>query len=96
MYYSKWKYVNGNGPRIKDLHESLKRLIEGKITTKIKALIIISLACIENSASFLSRLANCGWLQYITDTLAGAATVAQVVHCMDEGTHKDFFESFIL
>ncbi|KAF7632756.1 Myotubularin phosphatase domain-containing protein [Meloidogyne graminicola] len=41
-------------------------------------------ACIENSVSFLSRLANCGWLQYITDTLTGAATIAQVVHCMDE------------
>uniref|UniRef100_A0A914MBR3 Myotubularin phosphatase domain-containing protein n=1 Tax=Meloidogyne incognita TaxID=6306 RepID=A0A914MBR3_MELIC len=69
MYYSKWKYVNGNVPRIKDLHESLTRLIE---------------ACIENPVSFLSRLANCGWLQYITDTLTGAATVAQIVHCMDE------------
>uniref|UniRef100_A0A1I8BBQ0 Myotubularin phosphatase domain-containing protein n=1 Tax=Meloidogyne hapla TaxID=6305 RepID=A0A1I8BBQ0_MELHA len=69
MYYSKWKYVNGNVPRIKDLHESLTRLIE---------------ACIENSVSFLSRLANCGWLQYITDTLTGAATVAQIVHCMNE------------
>lgn len=71
MFYSQWKYVNGNVPRIGDLRESLTRLIE---------------ACIENSHNFLTRLANSGWLQYIADTLTGAATVAQVIHCMDEGT----------
>jgi len=35
MYYSKWKYVNGNVPRIKDLHESLTRLIEGTIYERV-------------------------------------------------------------
>jgi hypothetical protein len=44
------------------------------------------LASIENSLSFISRLANSGWLQYIGDTLTGSATVAQLIHCMNEGT----------
>ena len=34
----------------------------------------------------MGRLAGSGWLQYIGDTLIGAATVANVVHRMKEGT----------
>ncbi|KAI3418379.1 hypothetical protein GPALN_009700 [Globodera pallida] len=71
MYYSQWKYVYGNVSRISTLRESLARLID---------------ACVENHADkWLSRLANTGWLQYVVDALTAAATVAQVVHCMDEG-----------
>ncbi|KAL3119689.1 hypothetical protein niasHT_009635 [Heterodera trifolii] len=70
MYYSQWKYVYGNVSRIGTLRESLARLID---------------ACIENHPDkWLSRLANSGWLQYVVDALTAAATVAQVVHCMDE------------
>lgn len=28
MYYCRWKYVHGNLPRIKDLHDSLTKLAE--------------------------------------------------------------------
>jgi myotubularin-related protein 9 len=71
IYYSQWKYLYGNVPRIRDLHDSLAKLTE---------------ACCENTNSdrWFSKLASSGWLQYVSDTLTAAATVAQCVHC--EGT----------
>uniref|UniRef100_A0A914C300 Myotubularin phosphatase domain-containing protein n=1 Tax=Acrobeloides nanus TaxID=290746 RepID=A0A914C300_9BILA len=70
LYYSQWKYVHGNLPRIKEVHDSLAKLVE---------------ACNEsiNSSTekWISKLAASNWLQYVADTITGAATVAQCIHC---------------
>ncbi|KAI1725711.1 myotubularin-like phosphatase domain-containing protein [Ditylenchus destructor] len=72
LYYSQWKYVYGNVPRIKDLHDSLAKLIE---------------ACNDsnNSSNWIGKLAASGWLQSIADTISGAGVVAQCVHCEGSG-----------
>ncbi|KAH7701803.1 MTM-9 protein, partial [Aphelenchoides avenae] len=85
LYYSQWKYVYGNVPRIKELHDSLAKLIEG--ISSLRSCHEPSFpACSESSVDkWLSRLASSGWLQYVADTLTGAATVAQCVHCEGSG-----------
>uniref|UniRef100_A0A183EW54 Myotubularin phosphatase domain-containing protein n=1 Tax=Gongylonema pulchrum TaxID=637853 RepID=A0A183EW54_9BILA len=32
MYYSQWKYLYGSVPRIKEIHDSLARLVECELT----------------------------------------------------------------
>ncbi|KAK0396939.1 hypothetical protein QR680_001918 [Steinernema hermaphroditum] len=67
--YVNWNYMNCPVPRVKDLHESLAKLVE---------------ICNENNVSadrWMSKLIGSGWLQGITDTITAAATVAQFIHC---------------
>uniref|UniRef100_A0A8R1TVF8 Myotubularin phosphatase domain-containing protein n=1 Tax=Onchocerca volvulus TaxID=6282 RepID=A0A8R1TVF8_ONCVO len=69
MFYSQWKYIYGGTPRIKEVHDALAKLVE---------------LCTETTISvdrWISRLGSCGWLQFISDMLTCAATVAQCVHC---------------
>jgi hypothetical protein len=60
MYYSQWKYVNGNVPRIRDLHESLARLIDGIIIQSflIDFLIILKNHCSHSIKSNLWLISN--------------------------------------
>ncbi|EFO20414.2 hypothetical protein LOAG_08075 [Loa loa] len=69
MFYSQWKYMYGGTPRIKEIHDALVKLVE---------------LCAETNISidrWISRLGSCGWVQFISDMLTCAATVAQCVHC---------------
>ncbi|KAM3726949.1 Myotubularin-related protein [Dirofilaria immitis] len=69
MFYSQWKYIYGGTPRIKEVHDALAKLVE---------------LCMETTVSvdrWISRLGSCGWLQFVSDMLTCAATVAQCVHC---------------
>ncbi|CAG9537354.1 unnamed protein product [Cercopithifilaria johnstoni] len=69
MFYSQWKYMYGGTPRIKEIHDALAKLVE---------------LCTETNISvdrWISRLGSCGWLQFVSDMLTCAATVAQCVHC---------------
>lgn len=54
-----------------------------------------NLVCSEGNASadrWIGRLASCGWLQNICDTITAAATVAQCVQC--EGSGGNISNSF--
>ncbi|VDO23779.1 unnamed protein product [Brugia timori] len=69
MFYSQWKYIYGSTPRIREIHDALVKLVE---------------LCTETNISidrWISRLGSCGWLQFVSDMLTCAATVAQCIHC---------------
>ncbi|TMS36543.1 hypothetical protein L596_003684 [Steinernema carpocapsae] len=67
--YINWNYMNCSIPRVKELHDSLAKLVD---------------ICNESNVSadrWMSKLIGSGWLQGVTDTIITAATVAQFVHC---------------
>ncbi|VDN07312.1 unnamed protein product [Thelazia callipaeda] len=68
MFYSQWKYIYGGTPRIKEIYDAMIKLVE---------------LCTETNVSvdrWISRLGSCGWLQFVSDMLTCAATVAQCLH----------------
>ncbi|CAJ0922861.1 unnamed protein product, partial [Mesorhabditis belari] len=72
--YSQWRYVTCGTPRIKDLHDSLAKMVDVSIDKSV------------SSDRWLSRLASSSWLSSIADYLNAAANVAQCVAC--EGTQE--------
>ncbi|CAD5207811.1 unnamed protein product [Bursaphelenchus okinawaensis] len=72
-HYNQWRYVHADLPQRKDFKDSLTKLIE---------------ACIDygHTEKWLYKLASSRWLQYVTDALTAAGTIAQWVHCTDTET----------
>lgn len=72
-HYSQWRYVHADLPQKRDFKDSLVKLID---------------ACIDygHTEKWLYKLATSQWLQYVSDALTAAGTIAQWVHCTDHET----------
>ncbi|CAJ0577286.1 unnamed protein product, partial [Mesorhabditis spiculigera] len=69
QFYSQWRYFNCATPRIKDLHDSLAKMVD---------------VCLDRSVSsdrWMSKIGSAGWLSSVADYLNAAANVAQCVAC---------------
>uniref|UniRef100_A0AC35UBF4 Myotubularin phosphatase domain-containing protein n=1 Tax=Rhabditophanes sp. KR3021 TaxID=114890 RepID=A0AC35UBF4_9BILA len=67
--YSQYKYLHGKVPRIKEIKDSLRKLVA---------------LCQENDCGpdrWVRKLNDSGWLQSVSDSITAAATVAQIVDC---------------
>ncbi|CAJ0566552.1 unnamed protein product, partial [Mesorhabditis spiculigera] len=67
--HSQWRYFNCASPRIKDLHDSLAKMVD---------------ICLDRSVSsdrWMSKIGSAGWLSSVADYLNAAANVAQCVAC---------------
>lgn len=70
--YSQWRYICCATPRLREMRDSLTKMVDLFNDRGI------------SSDRFISRLSSAGWLQAVADCLNSAANVAQCVHC--EGT----------
>uniref|UniRef100_A0A0N5AGS3 Myotubularin phosphatase domain-containing protein n=1 Tax=Syphacia muris TaxID=451379 RepID=A0A0N5AGS3_9BILA len=69
VYYSQWKYIHSAVPRIREIRDSLTKLVE------------VCNEPIQSMDRWLSKINASGWMQAVADALTAAATIAQCVYC---------------
>uniref|UniRef100_A0A0N4Z9I5 Myotubularin phosphatase domain-containing protein n=1 Tax=Parastrongyloides trichosuri TaxID=131310 RepID=A0A0N4Z9I5_PARTI len=67
--YTRWRYVNGKVPKIKDIHDSLKKTVSLCNNMEI------------DIDKWFKQLKSAGWLEIVLESLTAAATVAQLIDC---------------